>query len=355
MSGPARVLVEDPPQRRRDPETLSDRSDWVTKRGRSRLGSPYHLGAGKTNPIRVNAVLRTKACQTKPICPIGRSRRRPARSAVEPSLGPDVQTKPICRHGQEWSRVGEGVCGAVARAAAPNEPNSPRNGREALPTVGAIAPNKANCTRAGTHGRGPATPPVPVLPGQSVQNKANPAREGRRVNALWNESYDDLDAQQTSPKQSQFPPGQQWAGTGEVGGGAVVGAGCTNEANLPRRGRERHCQRWARSRQTKPIGRGVSSMKCQVNRVRRRVLGISHFQLPTSHSRRAKRSQFPGSGRRGGFGVRPRMPVAPQEGPGDVFFLPASQQMDIIRPRMTTRRRPEPPQDRESIRLEVWP
>jgi hypothetical protein len=136
VSSPARVLVEDPPQRRRDPETLLGRS-------------AYRLGAGKAGPIRVNAVLRTKACQTKPIRPIDRSGRGPAKSAVAPSLRADVQTKPICRHGQEWSRAGEGAGGAVARARCAKRTQFalPQPGK-ALPMVGAIAPNEANWQRS---------------------------------------------------------------------------------------------------------------------------------------------------------------------------------------------------------------
>ena len=54
MSGPACVLVEDLPQRPGIPEAILDRLE-------------YRLEAGKTSPIRVNAVLRTNACETKPI------------------------------------------------------------------------------------------------------------------------------------------------------------------------------------------------------------------------------------------------------------------------------------------------
>ena len=68
-----------------------------------------------------------------------------------------------------------------------------------------VVRNKANFPRAGTRGRGPARSPMPMRRGQSVSNKANP------------------------------PPRQKRARTDEVFGGAVVGTGCTNRANLPTR------------------------------------------------------------------------------------------------------------------------
>lgn len=57
-----------------------------------------------------------EACQTKPIARSDRSGRGQARAPTEPPLGPVVQTKPICAHGQRWTRAGEGVSGGIARA-----------------------------------------------------------------------------------------------------------------------------------------------------------------------------------------------------------------------------------------------
>ena len=201
----------------------------------------------------------------------------------------------ICRHGQEWSRVGErrrsrrpGPCA--------NEPNLPRRGRErhchrwershqTKPIGSGVSGMKCQVNRVRRR-----VLQSPLLPPKTCETKPIPPEP--RSNALWNKSYDELDAQQTSAKQSQFPPGPRWTTAGKVGACRRWEPDVRNKPNLPRNGPERRRRRRERSRQTKPIGRGVSSMKCQVNRVRRRVLGISHFQLPTWLSRRAKRSQL---------------------------------------------------------------
>jgi hypothetical protein len=141
-----------------------------------------------------------------------------------------------------------------------------------------------------------------------VLNQANSARAGRKVNALWNESYDEMNAQQTSAKQSQFPHGQQWAWAGEV----ARTAGGTNRAKQTQS---------APHRPEDAVGGRAASASF-------------------AGDRHAKQSQFPGAGHRDEYRIRHRMPAAPCEGPRGVFLLPASQQMYIIRPRMTTQRRP---------------
>ena len=214
MNGPACVVVEGLPQRRRDIEAPLDRSDWVPKRDRSRLGSQYRLGAGKTSPVRVNAVLRTKACETKPI----------------------------------------------------------------------------------------------------------PPRAKRRASTLQKRSYDELDTQQASAKQSQFPRGQQWARAGKPASPPVG-----------------------------PVVRNKANFRHQADAMGLEQTMASPFDFAQSLPRATAKQGRPRAA------IRPRMPVAPWGGPGGAFFLPASQQMDIIRPRMTTQRRPEPPQAKESIHLEVWP
>ena len=232
----------------------------------TRLGSRYRL-AGKTSPIRVNAVLRTKACETKPI--------RPER--------------------QERTRTGEVAGGAVAGTGCTNKPNLPartemgtgrqrrrrsrRSGRlrqtnpicpapagkallprpQALPSLGTSAPNEANSRWAGPRGRGPARSPMPTLPGQSVRNKANRSRATRRTSALWRKSYGELGTQKASAKQSQFPHGPRWPRAGKAAGA-------------------------------------------------------------TGGTHRAKQSQFPGSGRRGGPGVHHRMPATP-DGRVRLYFM----------------------------------
>ena len=244
MGGPARVLVEDlPPRHRGDlgPFGLGSQTRQIA------FGSQYRLGAGKTGPIRVNAVLRTKACETKPIC-----RGRPAMAEGRQSRpcpyswAEARQTNPISTsaragadgRGRRWSgrwdrpykRTQFGDTDKDGRGPAKHR-RSRRSGRlrqtnpicpapggrrrrrprpQARPSLGTSVPNEANSRWAGTPGRGTARSPMPTSARiQSVRNKPNRSGTIRRASALREMSYSELDTQQTSAKQSQFPPGPQ--------------------------------------------------------------------------------------------------------------------------------------------------
>ena len=200
MSGPESVPRRRPaPEATDDPEAIWDRSE-------------YRLGRERPVRSRVNAGLRTEACETKPICrgpatspPVAgpkrankansphRQKRAPTGEvAGGPSLGPAVQTNPIWRHRQRRARAGEGADGTVAQAdcvkrtqLAPRRPERALLPRpQPLPSLGTSAPNEANSRWSGSRGRGPARSPMPTPPGQSVRNKANPARTTRKTSAL---------------------------------------------------------------------------------------------------------------------------------------------------------------------------
>ena len=79
------------------------------------------------------------------------------------------------------------------------------------PPPAPIVRSEANVPRAGRHGRGPARSPMPLPLGENVQNEANPSRAQQRASTLWTKSYDTLDTQRASSKQSQFPRGQPCA------------------------------------------------------------------------------------------------------------------------------------------------
>jgi hypothetical protein len=69
--------------------------------------------------------------------------------------------------------------------------------------------------------------------GLIVQNKANSSRAIRRASILWKKGYDRLGTQETSAKQSQFPPGQAWARPVRLPV-PLAGPVAPNKANLPR-------------------------------------------------------------------------------------------------------------------------
>jgi hypothetical protein len=110
-----------------------------------------------------------------------------------------------------------------------------RAGAETPPI--SIASNKANFPWADASGRGPVRSPRPAPPGPSVRNKANSARATWRASTLWKESYDELDSQKASAKQSQSPDGQQWARGGRTAG-ATGGARRAKQSQLARTGRK---------------------------------------------------------------------------------------------------------------------
>jgi hypothetical protein len=82
---------------------------------------------------------------------------------------------------------------------------------------------------------------MPAPLSKSVRNKANSVEATGRASTWWKKTYGELNMQETSAKQSQFPHGQHWARAGNAVG-AAHRAGCTNKANLPRTDRKR---RWA--------------------------------------------------------------------------------------------------------------
>jgi hypothetical protein len=236
------------------------------------------------------------------------------------------------------ARAGEGPSETVARACCAKQTQfaPPRPGK-ALPTLGAFAPNKANWQRSfrwevsseQSPAAGPPNLPLPTSYFTLPTCETKPILPERRSSTVWKRSYDELDAQQTSTKQSQFPHGQQWARTGK----AACAADRTNRAKQTQFDPQR-------PEKAPPTVRAIAPNKanCSQASTRERGPARSPVSAPPDQSVRNKaKCSRTREGRRG------------------VFSLPASQQMDIIRPRMTTQRRPGPPQDRESIRLEVWP
>ena len=150
MSGPIRVLVEDLPRSRRDP--VGDPGPF---------GVPPSGGKDQSDPRKrgtPNECVRNKAN-----CP-AKTGMDESRAGQEGPLHrcPLCKTKPIAASGPGWARAG----------------------------------------RTGT---GP--PPLRI-----VRNKANCLRAKWKTSALWKKSYGQLDAIKASAKQSQFPPGQPWAG-----------------------------------------------------------------------------------------------------------------------------------------------
>ncbi len=84
--------------------------------------------------------------------------------------------------------------------------------------VGPIVLNKANLPCTGRQGRGLVGPEsLPPL-GTIAPNKANSPRAMGRASTSWKKSYDELDTQRASEKQSQFPHGQSWPRAGKAAG-----------------------------------------------------------------------------------------------------------------------------------------
>ena len=98
-----------------------------------------------------------------------------------------------------------------------NLPSSRGNGR-GLARSSMAAPlgqgvrNKAN-SRTDRTGHGTARLPGPPV-GPIVRNKANSPRAAWRASTLWNKSYNELDLQRASEKQSQFPGSGRREGSG---------------------------------------------------------------------------------------------------------------------------------------------
>ena len=183
MSGSARILVEDLPQRREDPS-----GDLGL------FGVPPWGGKDQSDPRKrgtPNDSVRNEANFPHRQEWVGR-----ARSPAEPTLGPLVQTKPIALPRPEWTRTGR---------------------IEKAPTAANCA-KRSQLPRAGRNGRGPEGSPLPAAPGRNVRNKANCPRATRRASTLCIRSYDELAAQTTLAKQSQFPRGQPWTKAGKAAG-----------------------------------------------------------------------------------------------------------------------------------------
>ena len=134
------------------------------------------------------------------------------KSPAELSLGPAVQTKPICRLRQRWTRAGEGDCGAVTRPTAPNKPNLPRTSRkrhcpagpQAPPTLETIVRNKANLPRGPGWARTGMVAQAGPAGTKACETNPIPAGAIGRIGTLRQTSYDKSDTQPASAKQSQF-------------------------------------------------------------------------------------------------------------------------------------------------------
>ena len=209
---------------RRRSATEAQRRDLATVRSTA-------FGAGKTGPIHVNAVLRTKACKTKPI---GRGRAAMAEGRQRrpcPWLGRSVPNEANSYLGKRGRRTGEVTGGAVVGAGGTNKPNLPtrdtgwtqtgeapaaggapaRLARQTKPIPGGPAPVD-HLGRFGVppwDGKDQFDPRKRGTPNRNMRNKPNRSGTIRRASALRKMSYGELDTQQTSAKQSQFPPGPQ--------------------------------------------------------------------------------------------------------------------------------------------------
>ena len=155
-------------------------------------------------------------------------------------------------------------------------------------------------------------------------NKANPPEAAGRASPVWKKSYDELDMQKALAKQSQFPPGRQWARAGTTAS-ATGGAYRDKQSQFPPDrpaavARAQVPPHRGQARQTKPISPGAlygASIVWQKS--------YNESDLPGTW---AKQSQFPGPGRRGGSGtdncersaaIRHPMPAPPRK-PADGTF-----------------------------------
>jgi hypothetical protein len=83
-------------------------------------------------------------------------------------------------------------------------------------SLGFIVPNEPNLPHSGRKSHCPAGPGALTTLGQSCETNPIPARAIGGTSALRHMSYDNSDTQPASAKQSQFPPGQRWARTGNA-------------------------------------------------------------------------------------------------------------------------------------------
>jgi hypothetical protein len=197
---------------------------------------------------------------------------------------------------------------------APNEPNLPRIGRKrrcparpgALPTLGAIASNKAN-SRPGKDGRRPARSPRPLPLGQNVRNEPNLPRTDRKAGAGRAATAGNKRA-----KQTQFLPsdmeGKYFTGKELWQIGPARGLGKTKPiATRTAVGKGRHsgpCRRWDPACETKPI---------RPRRSKRHRLAGSGAPPPGTSA--PNEANFRSSGRRDAPGNRHRRPATRLERP----------------------------------------
>jgi hypothetical protein len=191
-------------------------------------------------------------------------RNKPNFPAVE--IPPTIQTRCLSCETNPISPVGQGPGERNVR----NEPNlaccvgaaegqmcktKPISARIKMRKTNPICPRRAGKTIAKASGLDDATPQgtnaqnEPNFHGGRsrhaepvVRNKANSSQAARRASPLWKGSYGELDIQDASAKQSQFPRGQEGRGLESLAV-PVARQSVRNEANF---GRDQMCK-------TKPI------------------------------------------------------------------------------------------------------
>ena len=203
-------------------------------------GRRRHQRSRRSGPLR----------QTNPICPapVGKGAGRRGRTHLR-RRRQSPQTKPMPPGRNE----GQVLCGRrvmtnrARKRPRQNKANSRTDSREQgsaslpVPPTGPIVQNKANLPSSRGNGRGLArssmaaplgqgvrnkansrtdrtghgTARLPGPPvGPIVRNKANSPRAAWRASTLWNKSYNELDLQRASEKQSQFPGSGRREGSG---------------------------------------------------------------------------------------------------------------------------------------------
>jgi hypothetical protein len=120
------------------------------------------------------------------------------------------------------------LCGCTNK---PNLPTRTRMGAGRMKTPASRRPGRlrqTNPIRPAPAGKRRWLPGPQALPppGTSAPNKANPFGAIRRASTLWEKSYGELDTQETSAKQSQFPHGPRRPRIGK----AANAAGGTHRA-----------------------------------------------------------------------------------------------------------------------------
>jgi hypothetical protein len=187
-----------------------------------------------------------RACETKPISP---ERSEGASTAREESY--DELDLPRASEKQSqfadtdsrWTRAGEVTSGALARAhcakqtqSAPDRQWRPLPRPQVLPALGTNVQNEANLPRTDSGARCQGRERCRHW-GQTCKTKPISPRATGRASTVWRKSYDELDPQRASAKQSQFPHEQQWARAGK-GVGAAGGTELYKQSQLAGGGQE---------------------------------------------------------------------------------------------------------------------